>query len=78
MSTAILEDSALLSYEEERGKAIPSFHHGIVQANLIVEFAKRSDYRCVSEVAVVAGSVSYTPGICLYPRKQVEMDQVFR
>ncbi|SKB02737.1 Endonuclease, Uma2 family (restriction endonuclease fold) [Prosthecobacter debontii] len=72
MSTAILEDPAPLSYEEERGKPMPSFHHGIVQANLIVEFAKRSDYRCVSEVAVIVESVSYTPDICLYPRKQVD------
>jgi Uma2 family endonuclease len=73
MSTGLLEPPAPLSYEEERGKPMPSFHHGIVQANLIVEFAKESEYRSVSEVAIIINGVSYTPDISIYPRKTIDL-----
>lgn len=71
MSTSILQETPL-SYEEERGKPMPSFHHGAVQANLIIEFARNRNYRGVSEVALLIDGVSYTPDISVYPRKALD------
>lgn len=34
-----------LSYEEERGKPVPSRNHAIVQTNLAIELAKHKEYR---------------------------------
>jgi len=40
------------SYERGRGKPRPSRNHGIVQANLITEFALQRQYRVLSELSL--------------------------
>jgi Uma2 family endonuclease len=60
-----------LSYEEERGKPMPSLNHGIVQANLGVEFMKHREFRVASEVTLSIGGKSYTPDLILIPRQAV-------
>src|SRR5262245_3429476 len=57
-----------VSYEEERGKPMPSSNHAWVQANLIVEFAKSREYRVHSELTLEIGAQRFTPDISLYPR----------
>ena len=58
----------LVSYEEERGKPMPSSNHSWVQANLIVEFAKHREYRIHSELTLDIGGQRFTPDISVYPR----------
>lgn len=62
-----------LSYEEERGKPMPSDNHGAVQANLIGEFLKHPQYRVYSELTLDVGGVSMTPDISLYPRQRLDL-----
>ena len=50
MSTETLDKP--LTYEEERGKPMPSSNHGAIQANLIVEFARQRDFRVYSELTL--------------------------
>jgi Uma2 family endonuclease len=72
MSTALLEPPAPLSYEEERGKPLPSFHHGIVQMNLGMELAKHTEYRILSEVTILINGHSYTPDLSVYPHTRLD------
>lgn len=58
-----------LTYEEERGKPMPSLNHGIIQINLAVEFAKHSEYRVVSELTLDLGAKpDATPDLSVFPR----------
>ncbi len=57
----------VLSYEEERGKPMPSYNHSWVQSNLIGEFLKNRDYRIHSELTLEIQGQRYTPDISLYP-----------
>lgn len=57
------------SYEAERGKPKPSESHSIVQANLIIEFAKNSGYRPMSELAIRLNDIKYIPDVCVYLRQ---------
>ena len=70
MNAAALEQP--LSYEEERGKPMPSYNHAVAQANLIVEFAKRTDFRVASELTLELEGVSYTPDLSIYPKQPVD------
>src|SRR5688572_7528083 len=70
MSTPITDRP--LSYEEERGKPMPSENHAIVQANLIVEFATQRELRIASELALEFGGRRLTPDISIYPRQPVD------
>lgn len=79
MSTATLEApptraEAFSEYEIERGKPMPSFNHGMIQANLITEFARSRDYRPVSEVTLDLGmDHNVTPDISLFPRRPMDL-----
>lgn len=69
------EDEGLeppLTYEEERGKPMPSKNHGIIQANLIVEFAKHREFRVISELTLEVNGQSYTPDLCVYRREPAD------
>ena len=57
-----------LSYEEERGKPMPSYNHSWIQSNLIGEFLKDKNYRVHSELTLEIQGQRYTPDISLYPR----------
>lgn len=71
MPTTLAEPK--LSYEEERGKPMPSDNHGAVQASLIVELARHAAYRVYSELTLDVGGVSMTPDISLYPRQGLDL-----
>lgn len=71
MSTSAVERP--LSYEEERGKPMPSFNHGAVQANLIGEFLKYREYRVVSELTLDLDGEPMTPDLSLYPRTPIDV-----
>lgn len=76
MSDAIAEVEALetpLTYEEERGKPMPSFNHGAIQSNVIVEFARHRQLRALSELALEMGDRSYVPDVSLYQRKSLDL-----
>lgn len=62
-----------LTYEEERGKPMPSSNHGAVQANLIGEFLKHRDYRVYSESSLEFEGRPITPDLSIYPRQQLDL-----
>ena len=73
---------ALSDYERERGKPLPSFNHGTIQALVIGELLKhRDEFSIVSELSLElprgeAGEngepLRVTPDICVYPKKDVD------
>lgn len=67
MSTASANEP--LSYEEERGKPMPSLNHSWVQTNLVVELARHREYRVHSELTLEINGERFTPDISLYPRE---------
>ncbi len=62
-----------LTYEEERGKPMPSFNHGAIQANLIGEFIRQREFRVCSELTLELGGQSYTPDLSLYRRQPLDL-----
>lgn len=62
-----------LTYEEERGKPMPSSNHGAIQANLIVEFARHRELRVYSELTLEIEGQHYTPDLSLYPREALDL-----
>ncbi|MBI4662636.1 MAG: Uma2 family endonuclease [Verrucomicrobia bacterium] len=70
MKTAVLETPQ--TYEEERGKPMPSKNHGIVQSNLVIEFARHKEYRVISELSLVLNGRQLTPDLSVYPRGPVD------
>ena len=76
MSTAAEEENETLApaltYEEERGKPMPSYNHGIVQANLIGEFLKHREFRVVSELSLRLSDRDLTPDLTLYRREPAD------
>ena len=71
MSTATVEKP--LTYEEERGKPMPSLNHGAVQANLICEFARHREFRVVSELTLDIRGKPLTPDLSIYPRAPLDL-----
>ncbi len=72
MSDATAELDTLerpLTYEEERGKPMPSFNHGIIQMNLGGEFLRQRQFRVVSELTLELSDRSYVPDLSLYRRE---------
>jgi Uma2 family endonuclease len=73
MSSESLELEKLLTYEEERGKPMPSFNHAAIQVNLIVEFARQRDFRVCSELTLEFAGQTYTPDLSLYSRAPLDL-----
>ena len=61
-----------LSYEEERGKPMPSRNHGRVQTNLILEFGHQQQFSTYSELTLFVAGTHYTPDISVYPREPAD------
>ena len=67
------KQNAFSDYETERNKPMPSFNHGSIQANLIIEFAAyRKKYRPVSELSLNLSDWPSVPDISLYPWKKLD------
>src|SRR2546422_5349731 len=62
-----------LSYEEERGKPMPSFNHGAIQMNLGVEFTRNRLFRTVSELTLDINGKPYTPDLSVYARAPLNL-----
>jgi Uma2 family endonuclease len=71
MSTAATERP--LTYEEERGKPMPSFNHAVVQMSLGIEFSKHREYRVASELSLELDGQPLTPDLSVYRREPVDM-----
>ena len=69
-----------LSYEEERGKPMPSFNHASIQTNLAVEFAQQREFRVCSELTLEFEGQPYTPDLSVYHREALDLrhDQIRR
>lgn len=65
------KSSVVEDYEKERGKPMPSFNHGVVQANLIValNFACRDRFLIASELSL-ASEPPMTPDISICSLRQ--------
>ncbi len=74
MSTAVIAERPL-TYEEERGKPMPSKNHAIIQGNLYAEFRKHREFRIVPEVRLeLAPGFPKTPDLSVYPRGDMDLD----
>ncbi len=51
---------------------MPSENHGVAQMNLGIELAKHKEFRIISELALELNGRSYTPDLCVYPRRPVD------
>jgi Uma2 family endonuclease len=61
-----------LTYEEERGKPMPSRNHAAAQTNLLGEFLKNPNVSVYSEFTLEFEGRNFTPDISLYPRQSVD------
>ena len=66
--------TAVNDYEAERGKPMPNLTHGAIQANLIFELksAYGKSYRVASEVSLDTKPMSSTPGVVVYPPRNLD------
>jgi len=77
--SSVVQDRGDVGYEAERGKPMPSFNHGAIQTNLILEFAKDSQFRVVSELTLEFDeSPNPVPDLSLYEREPLNLthDQI--
>ena len=67
--------SESLDYVTERGKPMPSFNHGSIQANLIIVLGTlyKKRYRTVSELSLDLSDWPSVPDISLYQRKPLDL-----
>ncbi len=74
-NTGIAEITAESHYTTERGKPMPSFNHGSIQANLIVLLGMyyKKQYRVVSELSLDLSDWPSVPDITLYPRVPLDL-----
>jgi Uma2 family endonuclease len=66
-------------YEIERGKPMPSFNHGSIQANLVLELGKNPRFRVISELTLeFDGPAHAVPDLCIYERRPLDLvhDQI--
>jgi len=72
----ITPENPISTYEAERGKPMPSLNHSTVQSNLIVALAKyRSQYSFLPELTLKLNGESFTPDICVYPKRKSNWQQ---
>ncbi len=71
MSIAITDKP--LTYEEERGKPMPSSNHSAVQTNLILEFARHREFRVHSELTLNINGKPLTPDLSVYHRTPLDL-----
>lgn len=66
--SAVLEQH-LSKYEQERGKPMPSQHHGIIQMNLGAPWVSSQKYRVASELTLDLGEKPFlTPDLSVFLR----------
>ena len=71
MSTVTTEKA--LSYEEERGKPLPSLNHCAVQMTLGAQFMRDQQFRVHSELTLDIGGKPMTPDLSVYRRAPLDL-----
>ena len=71
MSTTAVADRPL-SYEEERGKPMPTQNHSGIQTNLIIAFARMPEFRPFSELNLDLDGKRTVPDLCVYPAVRLD------
>jgi len=51
----------------------PSYHHAYLSSNLIAALHQLKTYSVFSELTLQIEGKDYTPDICLYPKKQINL-----
>ena len=75
MSTDVLPERPL-TYEEERGKPMPSKNHGIIQMRLGIQFAKHPEFEPAGEVTLeLFPGEPRTPDLIVNPRQPLDLRQ---
>lgn len=71
MEEQVLE--VVSDYELERGKPLPNFNHGYIQANLIVSLRQQygKQFSVVSEVSIPTASASVTPDVLVFNKRPI-------
>ena len=62
-----------LTYEQERGKPMPSFNHAVIQINLGVEFSRSRELRVCSELTLEFEGQTFTPDLSVYPKEELDL-----
>ena len=77
MTTAVEEEVTTslppLTYEEERGKPMPSKNHGGVQMSLGGQFLKHPEYRVYGELTLRLNDRDLTPDLSVYPQESLDL-----
>ncbi len=74
MQTIEQSEAETSAYEKERGKPMPNYSHGIVQANLIISLhtQAKGEYRIISELALeFSDGTTLTPDVVALPKRPV-------
>ena len=71
MSTATVDKP--LTYEEERGKPMPSLNHSAIQMNLGAEFMRHKQFRVHSELTLQISGKPMTPDLSVYRRAPLDL-----
>ncbi len=73
MDTDLLAER-LLTYEEERGKPMPSLNHAVTQTNLSLEFSKHREFRSLQELTLELMPGKWlVPDISVCPRVPLDL-----
>lgn len=59
------------TYEQERGKPLPSLNHGYLQAALTHAFFPHREYTVASELTLQLGDVRLTPDLCVFRKRKI-------
>ena len=78
-SEAVLPEEAQLeeaqpetsTYEQERGKPLPSLNHGYLQAALTHVFFPHREYTVASELTLQLGDFRVTPDLCVFRKRKI-------
>lgn len=67
-------ETTLSDYELERGKPLPSFNHGFVQANLTAELSSRlrSNYNVATELNLELHGQRLVADIVALPKRPID------
>mgnify|MGYP006295755817 CR=1 FL=1 len=64
------------TYEQERGKPLPSLNHGFVQAVITGELLRYQEkYTAFSELTLQLGDLRVTPDLCIYPKLEMNFQE---
>jgi Uma2 family endonuclease len=73
----ITHENPISSYEAERGKPMPSLNHSGIQSTLtgLLWVNYRTPYSIFPELSIKLNGESFTPDICIYPKRKLNWQQ---